>query len=323
MTNPQGPPHDDPSMWARPESHGAGAQPAPPSDQPGSPPIAPDYPAAPTWSQAPNVEDYPAEDTTTPVQVPVKTKRRPFQLFRDPLSIVLILVIVVALAIAGLIGGEFYTRHVAESKVAQAVECEVKDKATVSFGPMPPVLWQHITGRYTNISIQTAGNQVRSAKHMKVAIDIRDVDLTRHTSGSKGTIGALDATITWSVAGIRDSVQNAIPLLGSFVASTVTTDPNSGTVELRGFLDTIVVKPQIINNGLSLEVVSLKALGTALPKESIQASLDAFASTLTNGYPLGIHADSVQVTNDGVAAHLSTRSASIPAAQSNACFANL
>ena len=199
----------------------------------------------------------------------------------------------------------------------------MKDTATVSFGVLPPVLWQHITGHYTNISIQTAGNQVRDAKHMKVAIEIRDVDRAHHTSESKGMIGALDATITWTVAGIRDSVQNAIPLLGSFVASTVTTQPDSGTIELRGFLNSIIVKPQVINNSLSLQVVSLKALGTALPKETIQASLDDFASRLTKDYPLGIHADSVQVTNDGVAAHFSPRSASIPAAQSNACFANL
>ena len=250
----------------------------------------------------------------------MKTKRR---LFRDPLSIVLILIIVVALAIAGLIGAEFYTRHVAESKVAQAVECEVKDNAKVSFGVTPPVLWQHITGRYTNISVQTAGNQIRDAKHMTVAIEIRDGDLEHHTGDSKGTIGALDATITWTAEGIKDSVQNAIPILGSFVASTVTTHPDSGTVELQGFLDNIVVKPQIVDNGLSLQVVSLKALGTALPRESIQASLDDFASRLTKDYPLGIHADSVQVTNNGVAAHFSTRDASIPPSQSNACFANL
>lgn len=312
MTNPQGPPDDDPSIWARPES--AGAQPTAPADQPGTAPTTPDYPAPPPWSPPSNVADYPASEDT------VKTKRR---LFHDPLSIVLILVIVVALALAGLIGAELYTRHVAESKVAQAAECEVRDKAKVSFGVTPPVLWQHITGHYTNISVRTAGNQVRDAKHMQVAIEIRDVDLEHHTADSKGTIGALDATITWTADGIKDSVQQAIPVLGSFVASTVTTNPDDGTVELRGFLDNIVVKPQIVDNGLSLEVVSLQALGTALPRESIQAALDQFAARLTKDYPLGIHADSVQVTEDGVIAHFSTRDASIPAAQSNPCFANL
>lgn len=323
MTNPQGP-RDEPSVWANPESQGPGARPAVPPDQTGSAPTTADYGAAPPGSPAANVHDYPAEsspqDTTTSVGLPVTTKRR---LFRDPLSIVLVLIIVLALAVAGLVGAEFYARHVAEGKVAQAVECVVHDKATASFGVLPPVLWQHITGHYTNISVHTAGNQIRDAKHMKVAIEIRDVNLAQHTSGSKGTIGELDATITWAVDGIRESVQNAIPLLGSFVASSVSTHPDSGTIELRGLLDNIVVKPQVLDNGLSLQVVSLKALGTALPKESIQASLDAFASRLTSDYPLGIHADSVQVTNDGVAAHFSTRSASIPAASSNACFANL
>lgn len=261
--------------------------------------------------------------TTIPVGSPVKTKRRPFQFLKDPLSIVLILLIVVALGVAGLIAGEFYTRHLVESKVAQAVECELKDEATVSIGAMPPALWQHMTGRYTNISIQTAGNQIRDAKHMKVAVEIRDVDLAHHTSDSRGTIGALDATITWTVGGIKDLVQSAIPVLGNFVASTVTAHPDSGTIELGGFLNSMVVKPQITNNSLSLEVVSLKALGTTLPKESIQTSLDAFASKLVNDYPLGIHADSVQVTNDGVTGHFSTRSAPIPADRSDECFANL
>ncbi|MGH3969843.1 MAG: LmeA family phospholipid-binding protein [Mycobacterium sp.] len=322
MTNPQGPPHDDPSIWARPGSQPAGAQPTVPLDQPGASPTVPDYAGAPPSSPAANVQDYPADSPSASEDptAAVKTKRR---LFRDPLSIVLILVIVLALVIAGLIGAEFYTRHVANSKVAEAVECEVKDNATVSFGVMPPVLWQHITGHYTNISIHTAGNQIRDAKQMAVAIEIRDVDLTHHTSSSKGTIGALDATISWSAEGIKDSVQNAIPVLGSLLASTVTTHPDSGTIELGGLVDNIVVKPQIINNGLSLQVVSLNAGGITLPKESIQAGLDNFASRLTKDYPLGIHADSVQVTNNGVAAHFLTRNASIPPGQSNACFANL
>lgn len=323
MTHPQGPSPDDPSIWAHPESQSV--QPTAPLDQPGAAPGAPQPGAPQPGVPQPGVQDYPADyprsdQPATSVGLPVQTNRR---LLRDPLSIALILISVLALAVAGLVGAELYARHVADGKVAQAVECEVKDKATVSFGVMPPVLWQHLTGHYTNISIHTAGNQIRGANHMKVAIEIRNVDLTHHTSGSKGTIGALDATITWAVDGIRETVQDAIPLLGNFVASNVTTHPGSGTIELRGFLDNIVVKPQVVNNNLSLQVVSLKALGTALPKESIQASLDNFASRLTKDYPLGIHADSVQVTNDGVTAHFSTRSAAIPSSSSNACFANL
>jgi hypothetical protein len=319
VTNPQGPPPDDPSIWAKPQSPG-GPQPTARTDQPGPTPPVAGHPVAPAGSPPPPAADYPAQPFPKDPTTPVKSRPR---LFRDPLSIVLILVSVMALAVAGLVGAEFYARHIAESKVAQAVECEVQDKATASFGVLPPVLWQHLTGHYTNISVQTAGNQIRDAKHMKVAIEIRDVDLAHHTSSSKGTIGSLDATITWPTAGIKESVQDAIPLLGSFVASTVATHPDSGTIELRGFLDSIIVKPQVTDNSLSLQVLSLKALGTALPKESIQVSLDAFVSRLTNDYPLGIHADSVDVTTDGVTAHFSTHSASIPAGRANPCFANL
>jgi hypothetical protein len=65
------------------------------------------------------------------------------------------------------------------------------------------------------------------------------------------------------------------------------------------------------------------AMGAVVPHETAQTALDTFTSTLTKDYPMGIRADSVQVTNDGVAAHFSTRNASIPAAQTNPCFAHV
>ena len=90
------------------------------------------------------------------------------RLFRDPLSIVLVAVIVVALVLAGVLAGELYARSRADSVVAKVVECVVQDDADVSFGALPPFLMQHISGHYTNIHIQTAGNQIREAKGMKV-----------------------------------------------------------------------------------------------------------------------------------------------------------
>jgi LmeA-like phospholipid-binding len=251
---------------------------------------------------------------------PVKTKRG---FFRDPLSITLILTIVVALVVAGLIGAELYTRHVANTKVAQAAECEVKDRASVSFGAAPPLLWQTITKHFTNISVHTAGNQFRDAKGMKLDINIQNVQL-RGTPDAKGTVGALDATITWTADGIKKSIQNAIPVLGAFVTSSVTTQPSDGTIELNGVLDTITAKPQVSGNGLSLQIVSFKALGFTLPKESVQSTLDQFISDMTKNFPLGIHADSVQVTDTGVVSHFSTRNASIPTPSAHdPCFANI
>ncbi|MGH3561317.1 MAG: LmeA family phospholipid-binding protein [Mycobacterium sp.] len=234
-------------------------------------------------------------------------------------------VVVLALVLAGLIGAELYARHHAAGLVADAVQCEVHDSAQVSFSATPPVLWQYISGHYTDISVQTAGNQVRDAKGMQVDLDIRDVRLQK-SGDSKGTIGALDGSITWSSDGIKQSIQDTIPMLGSIVTSSVTTNPGDGTVELKGLLDSATVKPQIVDNGLSLQVVSLSALGHHLQTDTVQHDLDNLTSKATKNYPLGIHADSVQVTNSGVVTKFSSQNATIPSSQSSSqdsCFANL
>jgi hypothetical protein len=318
VTNPQGPAQQDPSVWARPGNPTAPTQPAPqfehahqaPAQPPHQtlPPPTLEFPAASPYGEPPS-QDPPAA---------VKTKRRRF--IGDPVSIILILVIVAALVVAGLIAGELYARHRADTVVAKATECVVQDQASVSFGPYPFLL-QHLAGHYRDISIHTAGHQLRSAKGMKADIDINDVDL--HGSGdSKGTIGELDATITWTSDGIKDTSQSFLPFIGSLVNS-VNSDPSAGTVELGGVLGSITVKPAVANGGLSLQAVKVTALGATLPRETAQTALDTFAASFNKQYPLGIHADSVQVTNDGVVARFSTRNASIPVAQNDPCFAHV
>ena len=243
------------------------------------------------------------------------------KLFRDPLSIVLVVVIVIALVAAGLLAGELYARSRADSIVARAAQCVVQDSATVSFGPLPPFLMQHISGHYTNIHFETAGNQIRQAKGMKVNVVIKDVRL-EDTANSSGSIGSLVANVTWSSQGIRDTIQNAIPLVGAFVTG-VTTNPSAGTIELQGALGSIVAKPEVVDNGISLQVTELTGLGFTLPRETVQPALDAFTSTLTKNYPLGIHADTVQVTDSGVVSQFSTQNASIPKSNEDPCFAGL
>ncbi|MGA8548298.1 MAG: LmeA family phospholipid-binding protein [Mycobacterium sp.] len=324
MTNPQGPPHQDPSMWARPGSQSPPTEPAPQDESPTTQVAAHEPPAEQAHQTVPPTLEFPADspyeqppsqDPTTPV----KTKRR---FFADPVSIILVLVIVVALAVAGLIGGELYARNRANNVVAAATECVVQDQAKVSFGPTPFLL-QHVTGHYRDISIRTAGHQIRDAKGMTADININDVDL--HGSGdSKGTIGALDATITWTSDGIKQTLQNGVPFVGGLINS-VNTDTSAGTVELNGALGlgSVTVKPSVAGSGLSLQVVKVTAMGATLPHETAQSALDTFTSGLTKGYPLGIHADSVHVTNDGVVAHFSTRNASIPASHTDPCFAHV
>ena len=331
MTDPHGPPHpDDPTLWARP-----GAVPPAPSDSPTTrihpgdtrefrgypPPAAPNEPSQRAYAAGPPGSGVaaPTEQFSTDPAPPEKPRHG---FLRDPLSITLIFVTVLALIGVGLVGAELIARHIAVDKVTKAVECEAKDSASVSFGAMPPFLWQHINGDYTNISIRTAGNQLRTAKGMKADIEIRDANL-HGDANSKGTIGALDATLSWTAAGIKETVQDAIPILGNFISSDVTTNPGDGTVQLKGTLENITVKPQVADGGLSLQVVSFTGVGFTLPRESIQSTIDAFTSRLTKQFPLGIHADSVQVTDNGVIGQFSTRNASIPPGQADTCFANL
>ena len=70
-------------------------------------------------------------------------------------------------------------------------------------------------------------------------------------------------------------------------------------------------------------MVELTGLGFTLPRETVQPALDAFTSTLTKNLPMGIHADSVQVTDTGVTAKFITRNATIPNGQQDPCFAGI
>ena len=84
----------------------------------------------------------------------------------------LVLAIVLVVVLAGVVGAELLVRHLASSKVTNAVECEVQDSASVSFATMPPLLWQYFSGDFPDIYMESAGNQVRSAKGMKFTIRI-------------------------------------------------------------------------------------------------------------------------------------------------------
>jgi hypothetical protein len=291
--------------WARPANQ---VPPVPPPPQ---------FPQGPPPGQGVPPQGAPGEPPNKDSSLLVKIKK----LFRDPLSIVLVVVIVIALAAAGLLAGELYARSRADSVVARAAQCVVQDSATVSFGALPPFLMQHISGHYTNIHFETAGNQIRQAKGMKVNVVIKDVRL-EDTANASGSIGSLVANVTWSSQGIKDTIQNAIPLIGAFVTG-VTTNPSAGTIELQGALGSIVAKPEVVDNGISLQVTELTGLGFTLPRETVQPALDAFTSTLTKNYPLGIHADTVQVTDSGVVSQFSTQNASIPKGNEDPCFAGL
>ncbi|MBU8808583.1 LmeA family phospholipid-binding protein [Mycolicibacterium goodii] len=310
--------------WARPTDQAPQApspqpqQGLPPQEPPQTPPAAgqpiPGQPPQPGPSE-PDASGRPPKGSSPVAKVK--------NLLSDPLSVVLVVVIVLALVIAGVLGGELYARNRADTIVARIVSCVVEDDAKASFDPLPPFLLQHMSGHYTNINIETAGNQIREAKGMKVALDIRDVRL-EDTPTSTGSVGSLNADITWSTEGIRQTVADMVqlPFIGSAI-SDVTTNPSAGTIELKGLIGTITARPRVVNQGISLQITELSAIGLSWPRETLQPILDSFTAQLTENYPMGIHADSVQVTDSGVVARFSTQNAAMPKGEEDPCFAGI
>lgn len=293
--------------WARPTDQ---SPPAPTEALPPQPPA--DQPAQ-VDGQAPAASQ--KQDSSALAKVK--------KLLSDPLSVVLVFVIVVALIAAGVLGGELYARNRADQIVASTVECVVGDGAKASFDPLPPFLMQHVSGHYTNINVETAGNQIREAKGMKVKLGIKDVRI-KETADSSGTVGSLVADIDWNTDGIRQTVADMVqlPFIGSAI-SDVKTNPSNGTIQLKGLLGTITAKPTVVNKGISLQIVDLSAIGLSWPRETLQPILDKFTAQITENYPMGIHADSVQVTDNGVLAKFSTTNASMPKPADDPCFGKI
>lgn len=251
-------------------------------------------------------------------QTPEAEKPKWASQFRNRQSIILIAVIVVALLAGGLAGGELYARHRADSILVAVAECVVEDGATISFGVNPPFLWQHITGRYTNISVQTAGDRVQGADGMTADVTLTDVRL-QDTADSKGTIGSLDATLTWRSSGIKDTVAENLPGVGNLVTG-VRTDPAAGTIILDAGENSVTAKPVVGDGDLNLQVLDVTG---PLTKDAVQSALNDLTKKLNDNYPLGIHADSVEVTGSGVVGKFSSQNASIPKEDANPCFARL
>nr|WP_095533605.1 DUF2993 domain-containing protein [Mycobacterium aquaticum] len=321
-----------PQRPGQPGWRGRGAPPPDPATQRLRPPEPPTERLRPPPAQRPGQPEPPTQQLRAhrpPADTPATEKitrqrpptagERPRKKPRRWQAIVLVAVIVVALIAGGLAGAELYARHRAGTLLADVTQCVVQDGATISFGVSPPFLWQHITGHYTNISVDTAGNQVQAAKGMTADVSLSDIRL-QGDAKSKGTIGSLTATLSWTSAGIKNTVAENLPFVGDLLTD-VHTDPAAGTLILEAAGGTsITAKPVVTNGDLNLQV--LDATGP-FSKDAVQSALDGLTKKLNDNYPLGIHADSVEVTSTGVVGKFSSQNASIPNGEANSCFASI
>ena len=290
---------------------GRPTQPAParPPRQQAPPPPRP--PAAPLGSQPPPLPP-------SPIPGVAASEAKPRKGFVNRQTAALVALIAIAVLVGGLAGAELYARHRADEILVAVTECVVEDGATISYGVNPPFLWQHITGHYTNISVHTAGDRVQSAAGMTADVTLSDVRL-QDSGDAQGTIGALDATLTWTSAGIKDTVADNLPGVGSLVTD-VRTDPAAGTLVMDAGSTSVTARPVVTDGDLNLEVLDVTG---PFPKDAVQSALDDLTRKLNDNYPLGIQADSVEVTETGVVGTFSSRDASIPNEDANPCFARL
>jgi LmeA-like phospholipid-binding len=249
---------------------------------------------------------------------PPAAKARRGRGFLNRQSIILIAVIIVALVAGGLACAELYARHRADGILVDVAECVVRDGVTISYGVNPPFLWQHITGHYTDISVNTAGRRVQDATGMTADVTVSDVRL-HETGDSKGTIGSLTATLSWKSAGIKDTLAANLPAVGTLITG-VRTGAAAGTIIVDAGDNSVTAKPVVTDGDLNLEVLDVTG---SLPKDAVQLALNDLTKKLNDNYPLGIHADRVEVTDTGVVGKFSSQNASIPKADANPCFARL
>ena len=200
----------------------------------------------------------------------------------------------------------------------EIAECVVQDGVSISFGVNPPFLWQHMTGHYTNISVSTAGDNVQEAKGMTADVTLKDIRL-QDSGDSKGTIGSLNATLAWKSAGIRDTLAANLPDVGNLITG-VSTDSAAGTIVVDAGDNSVTARPVVTDGDLNLQVLDVTG---PLPKDAVQTALNDLTKKLNDNYPLGIHADSVEVTGTGVVGKFSSQNASIPKEDANPCFARL
>lgn len=254
----------------------------------------------------------PIDDATTPVATGEPKPPRNRQ------TVLLVAVIVVALVVGGLASAELYARNRAADVLRGVTECLVRDSASASFAVNPPFLWQYLTDRYTDITVETAGERVQSADGMTAEVTLQDVRLA-DTADSKGTIGSLAATLSWTSEGIKETLVDELPEVGSLVTG-ISTDPGAGTIVLEAGDNRVTAKPVVNDGDLTLEVLDVDG---AVSKEFVQTALNDLTTRLNDNYPLGIQADSVDVTESGVVGTFSSRDASIPQGDADPCFAAL
>ncbi|MFD6455346.1 MULTISPECIES: LmeA family phospholipid-binding protein [unclassified Nocardia] len=224
-------------------------------------------------------------------------------------SLVIALAVVAALLVAAIGGTEAYARHKISSCISGAFEQQMGSSIDVGFGPRP-ILLSYVDGKVGTITVDSEDNKFGPAVGMVVHAKFNDIELVDRGRGG-GTIDSSTADVTWNNDGIRET-------LGTMV-SGVSSSASTGviTLDVLGGLAQLEVQPMVRDGNVTVETKSAQILGIGLPTDLVQDIVETFTQSLQS-YPLGLRAQEVKVTDDGVSVHLSggkTALESDPAAQ--------
>lgn len=211
-------------------------------------------------------------------------------------TLVIALVVVAVLLVAAIVSTEAYARHQISRCISSSFEQEMSSSIDVSFGPKP-MLITYIDGKVGSVTIDSEDNKFGPAVGMVVHAEFEDIELVDRGRGG-GTIGSSSAEVTWNNEGIAQT-------LGGMV-SGVQSSSKTGllTLDVLGGLAQLEVQPMVRNGNVEVETKSAQLLGLGLPTDLVQGIVEVFTQSLQS-YPLGLRAQEVKVTDDGVVVQLS------------------
>ncbi|WP_280339764.1 LmeA family phospholipid-binding protein [Nocardia neocaledoniensis] len=210
-------------------------------------------------------------------------------------TLVIAVVVVAVLLVAAIVSTEAYARHQISRCISSSFEQQMGSSIDVSFGPKPMLL-TYVDGKVGSVRIESENNQFGPAVGMDVRAEFEDIELVDRGRGG-GTIGSSSAEVTWNNAGIQQTLGGMVSGVQSSAGSDVL------TLDVIGGLAQLQVQPMVRGGNVVVETKSAQLLGIGLPTDLVQGIVETFTQSLQS-YPLGLRAQEVEVTDDGVIVRL-------------------
>lgn len=248
-----------------------------------------------------------------------RTSARPAAPRRRKRTALIVVVAVIVALVAVAVGGEFYARDRVGSCMADALKPDLGSDVDVGFGATP-LLATVVTNSVSSIEIDSddvdlTGPGDTGMHGLALSSTIHDIDLPQGDgSGSPGSVGSSEATVTWDSIDMLSSLQT-LPF-GRLITG-VHTDPSSETigVELFQGIGTLTLTPRISDGQVTMHASDVTALGIGLPTSGAQDIIDMFTKNLAD-YPLQMRPQSATVTDDGLRVELAGGAAPLTDEQS-------